>query len=82
MSRRYGDPVGVKIERGAPVAFTWRGRRYTVTVIGIWRLKARWWDPNAAADRTYYRVQTPDWEVFELYYDAIPDAWVLDVCQD
>jgi hypothetical protein len=82
MSRRYGDPIGVKVERGAPVAFTWRGRHYTVTVIGIWRLTARWWNPATAADRTYYRVQTPDWEVFELYHDAVPDAWVLDICQD
>ncbi len=82
MSWRYGEPVDVRVEGGRPVAFTWRGRRYHVTVIGIWHRKDRWWDPQTAADRTYYRVQTPSWGVFELYHDAVRDAWVLDVCQD
>ena len=82
MSRRYGEPIAVLLVHGRPRVFTWRGRRYTVSVIGVWRLNARWWRPDQAADRTYYRVQTPDWQIFELYHDSVPDAWVLDICQD
>jgi hypothetical protein len=82
MSRRYTEPIGVKLVRQRPVAFTWRGRHYTVTVIGVWHLMARWWQPSAASDRTYYRLQTPDHQIFEIYHDAIPDTWILDICQD
>jgi hypothetical protein len=82
MGRRYGEAVEVTLDAGQPAAFTWRGRHYPVTVIGTWRLATRWWWPAAAADRTYYRVQTADYQVFELYHDRATGAWVLDVCQD
>jgi hypothetical protein len=82
MARRYGEPVAVEAVGGRPAAFTWRGRRRAVVVIGDWRLVARWWDSRWATNRTYYRVQTRDWQVFELYHDAATGAWVLDVCQD
>jgi Domain of unknown function (DUF6504) len=82
MAHRYAEPIGVTLVRARPAAFTWRGRRYTVTVIGTWHLMARWWQPSDASDRTYYRLQTPDFQVFEIYHDAIPDTWILDVCHD
>lgn len=82
MARRYGQPVAVEVAGGRPVAFTWRGRRRAVAVIGDWRLVARWWDAGRATDRTYYRVQTRDWQVFELYHDAATGVWVLDACLD
>ena len=82
MAHRYGDPIGVVLVRQQPAGFTWRGRRYTARVIGVWHLMARWWQPSAASDRTYYRMETPDYQIFEIYHDAIQDAWILDVCQD
>jgi hypothetical protein len=82
MAHRYGEPIAVKVVRERPTAFTWRGRTYAVTVVGIWRLATGWWDPDHASDRTYYRVATSDHQIFELYYDAVPNAWVLDICQD
>ena len=42
----------------------------------------RWWDPQRRADRTYWRVVTRDYQVFELYQEASTGAWVLDVVQD
>jgi hypothetical protein len=30
---------------GEPVAFTWRGVRRRVWVIGRWHLRDRWWQP-------------------------------------
>lgn len=35
------------------------------------------------ADRTYYRVEMRDHQIFELYRDAAQgDVWVLAVCVD
>jgi hypothetical protein len=82
MAHRYSEPIAVMLARQQPVGFTWRGRRYTGIVIGVWHLMARWWERSGASDRTYYRLQTPDHQIFEIYHDAIPDTWVLDVCQD
>lgn len=68
--RRYRDPVEVTLAAdGLPTAFRWRGEWYRVAVIDTWRLEARWWEPERAAERTYYRVLTRDHQVFELYHD-------------
>jgi hypothetical protein len=55
----------------------------------MWRLATRWWEPGEAADRTYYRCETADYQIFEMYYEAALSAsitdgkrWVLDLCQD
>jgi uncharacterized protein DUF6504 len=63
--------------------------RLTPTAARRWKLATRWWEPDDAVDRNYFRVITSDQQVFELYYEAapatyIPDntRWVLDVCQD
>ncbi len=89
MAHRYCDRIRVDIEPmrepGHSVlrAFTWRGVRYPVAeILGSWHLRDRWWDPERHSDRLYYRVQTPDFQVFEVYYDRLPGVWVLDVVQD
>ena len=83
MARRYQEPVAMTLHDGQPSVFIWRGRRYVVgAVLGTWRLATRWWQPEAAVDRRYYRVRTPDHQVFELYCAAGSSAWTLDVCQD
>jgi hypothetical protein len=84
MSRRIGIPVRVERDaRGQLLAFTWRGGVYRVRVLSVWRLATRWWDYERAADRTYYRVETADHQIFELYCDdAQGGVWVLDIVQD
>lgn len=88
MGRRYGHPIAVTVGDGhphshpLPTAFSWRGRRYLVRVIGTWRLRAKWWEPTQATDRLYYRVTTANHQVFDLYHDVLADTWVLDVCHD
>ncbi len=83
MARRYQEPITMTLRSDQPHAFTWRGRRYMVAaVLGTWRLATRWWQPEAAVDRHYYRVRTPDHQVFELYHAAGSSAWTLDVCHD
>jgi Family of unknown function (DUF6504) len=97
MAHRYGLPVRVETDDcGAPTSFVWRGQTWRGEVIGSWHLMDRWWvcrsRPRLAAfgreergpsNRWYYRVQTPDFQVFELYRDsAAGDVWVLDVVHD
>lgn len=83
MARRYQEPITVTLRDGQPRAFVWRGRRYpVVAVLGTWRLATRWWQPEAVVHRRYFRVQTPDWQVFEVFHAVGSDAWTLDVCQD
>jgi hypothetical protein len=87
VSRRYQEPITVRVaeDDGQPVAFTWRSVTYPVRVIAAWRLRTLWWDPERTIERTYYRVCTPDQQVFELYRNdgaAGGGGWVLDVCQD
>lgn len=83
MAHRYGDPVSVTVacEEMGPTSFTWRGRRYWVSVIGMWRLCSYWWNQEPAS-RTYYRVMTADCQVFELYRTHATGVWVLDFCHD
>jgi uncharacterized protein DUF6504 len=84
MSRRVHQPVPVETAPdGKPHTFTWHGVTYYVRVIGHWRLATRWWDAGREVDRTYYRVETADHQLFELYCDAAQGhGWVLDVIQD
>ena len=83
MARRYGEPITVLAHDSQPTAFTWRGITYRVRVIGTWRLSTRWWEKRSAVDRVYFRVQTADQQIFELYCEtAQGERWVLDVCQD
>jgi hypothetical protein len=84
MSRRIGLPVRVKIQHdGQPTAFTGRDVYHHVQVLTVWKLATRWWDYERELDRTYYRVETADHQIFDLYCDgAHGNARVLDVCQD
>jgi hypothetical protein len=87
VAHRYGDPIRVELEQAASGeslsrAFTWRGLRYPIMeILSTWHLQDKWWSTHRS-DRLYYRVETPDHGVYELYEDRISGAWVLDVVQD
>jgi hypothetical protein len=88
VAHRYGEVIRVEITESAPgegylYAFTWRGMRYPVVdIVGNWHLQDKWWERERQSDRHYWRVQTPDFGVYELYHDAVSGVWVLDVVQD
>jgi hypothetical protein len=92
MSRRIRMPVTVELDAtGQPCAFTWRGVRRRVQVIGHWHLRDRWWVTPAeadgagkgASDRQYFRLLTADHRVFEVFRELTSKGlWVLDVVQD
>jgi hypothetical protein len=45
-------------------------------------LQDRWWERERESDRTYFRVRTPDHQVFDLCFDTVPRAWVLHTAHD
>jgi len=80
VSRFIGLPVkGVKKNaKGEPVAFTWRGVTYRGKIINMWRLRDRWWEREAHSDRTYYRLMTADFQVFDIYSENTSRGlWIL-----
>lgn len=81
MARQPHVPVLVEASPdGRPLAFTWRGERRPVKVIGTWHLRDRWWSTEGHSDRWYFRCITADLQIFELYRDDAlrPPLWVLD----
>ena len=85
MSRFIGLPVkGVKKnENGEPVAFTWRGVTYRGKIISTWRLSDRWWERETHSDRTYYRLMTAAYQVFDIYSENTSRGlWVLSHIHD
>jgi hypothetical protein len=83
VAHRFGEAVVVELAPdGQPQAFTWRGQRYIVRVIGTWALRTGWWDPSERAERSYYRCEDSAHGIFELYHDTVNNVWVLDVVLD
>jgi uncharacterized protein DUF6504 len=84
MSRQILRPVKVWTDaKGQPVRFVWRDVTYRGQVRSMWKLSDKWWDPDRYSDQTYYRLETADHQIFELYRDAAQDGlWVLSHIQD
>jgi hypothetical protein len=84
MSRQILRPVKVWTdERGWPKRFVWREVTYSGRILSWWKLSDKWWDAEKYSDRTYYRVETAEHQIFELYRDAAKDGlWVLARIQD
>ena len=61
-----------------PVSFVWRHRRYRVErVLETWVLETGWWKDDGHVSRLYWRVRA-EGRVFDLRYDRIGRAWVLE----
>lgn len=60
MSKRYDEPIEVTqdpIVEDAPIAFSWRGKRYEVDQrLDSWREAGQWWATAEATDREFYRI--------------------------
>jgi hypothetical protein len=84
MSRQILRPVKVWTDaNGKPTRFVWREMTYSGRVLSWWKLSDKWWEPDRYSDRTYYRLETADHQIFELYRDAAKDGlWVLARIQD
>jgi hypothetical protein len=84
MSRQILRPIKVWTdEAGQPKRWSWRDVTYTGRVIHTWNLSAYWWEPEKYSNRFYYRMETRDHQIFELYRDDAKDSvWILARIQD
>jgi hypothetical protein len=85
MSRFVGLPLkGVKKNaKGEPIAFIWRGVTYRGEIIHSWKLSDRWWEREAYSNRTYYRLMTADFQVYDIYSENTSRGlWVLSHIHD
>jgi hypothetical protein len=82
MARRISLPIKVETDvSGEPVAFTWRGVRRRVWVMGRWHLRARWRQPwERQRDCHCYWLLTANHAAFESYREQTSRGlWILDV---
>ena len=59
VTKHYDEPIEVagRDLDGAPVSFSWRGRRYDVDqLVTSWHEGREWWDRAQARDDEYHRV--------------------------
>lgn len=77
MSRRYDSPVECRSDAaGRPVQFRWRGKLYRVAEVLDWWIEVgEWW--SGEPETVWYRVQTHDRGVFELYRPTEGSEWRL-----
>lgn len=71
MSRLVDSPIQPPVlDAGRrPLYFRWAGRRYRVaTVIDSWEDIGAWWDRERP--KRFWRVETREGEVFDLWQDA------------
>ena len=59
-----------------PLAFRFNGKWLPVSqVLDIWKDTGIWWDGES--EKTFYRVNTPEGSLFELYRDSVSRSWFL-----
>jgi Family of unknown function (DUF6504) len=60
VTKRYDEPIDVTADGAdpsAPVAFSWRGRRYDIDqLLESWREATEPWNGDRGRDREYFRV--------------------------
>ncbi len=70
-------PVEWDAERGRPVAFVWKNKRYVVdALVQQWAVDAMWWDRARRTSRRCFRVIARG-GVYDLAYDRFKDHWLL-----
>ena len=71
------DTWGAKGD-GVPKGFVWRGARHRVDqVCNRWRVHTRWWEPDRAVWREYYKVVTDTGILCQIYHDLANGGWFL-----
>ena len=70
-------PVQWDRERGRPLSFVWKQKRYAVdALVQQWAVDSLWWDRSRARSRRCFRVIARG-GVYDLAYDRIGECWLL-----
>lgn len=84
MSRLWvmGLPIRVRADvLGAPLSFTWEGRRYQVAQITRrWRVDEKWWQRRIW--REYFKLATRGRMLVVIFHDLMSGQWFLQRVYD
>ncbi|RJX20100.1 MAG: hypothetical protein C4570_04365 [Ammonifex sp.] len=59
-----------------PGSFSWRGKTYTVrAILEAWKDTGRWWEGEPP--KLFFRVETADGGLWEVYLDTADESWHL-----
>ncbi|MFO7312200.1 MAG: DUF6504 family protein [Bacillota bacterium] len=74
--RLVDAPVKVASPGGRPARFRWQNRTYRIArIIDQWSYLGRWW--AGEGEWRFFRVETADGGLFELYLDVAANQWRL-----
>lgn len=79
-------PEGLTIDvvqdaHGAPVSFTWEGKRHRVVAVSnAWRVDVAWWSERQW--RAYYKLTTDTGLLVAVYRNLLTGAWYLQRLYD
>ncbi|MEW6622541.1 MAG: DUF6504 family protein [Bacillota bacterium] len=76
MTKIWEIPLMVTEKTGTPITFTWRGQNYKIAqVVDKWKDTGSWW--TGEGEKVFYRLETQDKGLWEIYYDLKKKRWVL-----
>lgn len=59
-----------------PSSFHWNGQWFEVkSILEHWKDTGTWW--KGESEKTFYRVETPEGSLYELYQDITEKIWFL-----
>lgn len=73
-----GERVEIWGEEDEPRGFHWQGGLHRVVgKHNRWRVHTRWWEPDLAVRREYWKVTTDTGLLCLLYRDRLAGGWFL-----
>lgn len=76
MTKIWETNIIVQIKDGLPFSFVWRQEKYeTLHIIEQWKDIGSWW--LGEGEKTFYRLETLDKGLWEIFYDIKEKKWFL-----
>jgi hypothetical protein len=78
-----GEQVKVWNKEETPAGFNWQGETHHILgVCNCWRIHTRWWEPEHAIWREYWKVVTDVGLLCLIYEDLPSSGWFLSRIYD
>ena len=85
MTRFWPEGQAIDVWGGEeiPDGFRWNGASHHVLeVCNRWRIHTRWWEPNEAIWREYWKVTTDKGLLCLIFHDFLTGRWYLQRVYD
>ena len=77
------EPIQIWGASDAPSGFSWQGTPHRIQeVCNRWQVHTRWWEPDQALWREYWKVTTDQGFLCLLYHDLLGGSWYLSRLYD